>query len=568
MADYAACEKTVREKHPGKPMCGYQNCVDAQPMIDATCHDRGWQGGTPYWVPNFQCKDCGCYCCCSCFAYNTPIAVSKDEFKFIQDFRNGDTVLAAGKDLKWEPKTVAYSSGMGPASKGAYMVYILYGSSDDPQFLIVTEDHLFLTPEGDLVPANTIKPGEFLVSDKNKKVPVIFAVAGNYDGGVHHISTGPFDGKNLDGHLLNSNGVVSADFDVQIRYFTGSLDKKFLVKDYKQRLTVASAEYQGKHLNAAATAFITNPLKWPRDFRVQQRVNLVNVPDIAAAFFSPEQAEALETNKKIDRLPYTSPVPTQMIQYLYSLYRNFFNKPIYLVDWNNETPNAYSWSANNQDVVLLTGGFLRIAKMDMPGFAIVIAHHLAALYGKNLEKPEKIDCVGVADYYGVRTYMSILWRDILYGELVFEGFQQIKELFGYIPEVKESTDKCKNPTLACRLDTIQRAGQLMKIPDCANPDVTEFQLVKAFTKVNSGVVTVEFNEKLNIATAETVDNYVITPKVKVTGAKIKKKDFKSVALNAMIESTETHRLTVVNVLNEFDQPLAAGKNSVDITIDE
>ena len=64
----------------------------------------------------------GCYCCCSCFAYDTPISTSQDTFKVVQDFEINDPVLVAtdASLKKWVQKPVTFSSGTGPhgSSKG------------------------------------------------------------------------------------------------------------------------------------------------------------------------------------------------------------------------------------------------------------------------------------------------------------------------------------------------------------------------------------------------------------------------------------------------------------------
>lgn len=61
----------------------------------------------------------GCYCCCSCFAYDTPIATTENTVKAIQDFVLNDPVLVAeGADLKsWVQKPVLFSAGTGADGK-------------------------------------------------------------------------------------------------------------------------------------------------------------------------------------------------------------------------------------------------------------------------------------------------------------------------------------------------------------------------------------------------------------------------------------------------------------------
>src|SRR6185503_16881439 len=44
-----------------------------------------------------------CYCCCSCFAGNTPIEATPGQYTLARDIHDGDEILAAGVALNWEP---------------------------------------------------------------------------------------------------------------------------------------------------------------------------------------------------------------------------------------------------------------------------------------------------------------------------------------------------------------------------------------------------------------------------------------------------------------------------------
>ncbi len=72
--------------------------------------------------------DKGCYCCCSCLAYDTPIAVTKDTEKMVQEFSVNDPVLVAeNADLKsWVQKPVLFSSGTGANGQNK-MIKISFG---------------------------------------------------------------------------------------------------------------------------------------------------------------------------------------------------------------------------------------------------------------------------------------------------------------------------------------------------------------------------------------------------------------------------------------------------------
>jgi hypothetical protein len=73
-----------------------------------------------------------CFCCCSCYANGTKIAVPTG-FKTIEYFQTGDEVLTASLatgSLKWNTGKVAYSMGTGPDGHQSAMVYMHYGDDD------------------------------------------------------------------------------------------------------------------------------------------------------------------------------------------------------------------------------------------------------------------------------------------------------------------------------------------------------------------------------------------------------------------------------------------------------
>ena len=150
------------------------------------------------------------------FASSTPIAVSAGQSR-ISDINVGDNVLAlSGKT--WSPQRVVFSSGT--ASGTNIMVYITYGSGSSPSTLIVSPDHVFLLSSGKLVTAQMLVPGaQQLMRHDLTPVPILTVSLGNYNGGIHDIAT-TYSPTNVttDNHLIDSNGVVSGDFFLQL-YF-------------------------------------------------------------------------------------------------------------------------------------------------------------------------------------------------------------------------------------------------------------------------------------------------------------------------------------------------------------
>src|SRR4029077_10191917 len=106
-----------------------------------------------------------------------------------------------------------FSQGTSGASRQKYTVVVTYADTA----IAVTSDHLFLMRDQTLKRADRLTPGDILVSPGGKPVPVNSVHIGDYLAGFHHIATSKeAPGPDLEGHLLNTNGVVSADYTVQL----------------------------------------------------------------------------------------------------------------------------------------------------------------------------------------------------------------------------------------------------------------------------------------------------------------------------------------------------------------
>lgn len=551
-------------KSMGEKMCDLSLCDKIQKNIDERCHAKGWSPGEPYIVY----KEDGsiCYCCCSCFAYDTPIAIGADAYKLIQEFEIGDTVLAAGTGLEWKPATVQFSSGIKPNTQESFMVYFRYKTSEgNPQELIVTEDHLFLMPNGKLLPANVLRAGDTLVRADGSQAIIDFAVSGSYTGGVHHIATGDYDGGSLDGHLLNSNGIVSADFSVQIRYITDNLDDSVLVADAGTRARIGSDEYLQQNVSAAANAFIGDPSVWPEGLRIYHRTNLINVPTDARSFITDDQAQDI-LDSGAPRRDFTNQPALQMVSYLFRVFKGFYPNAVYVLDWNNPMPNAYAWNSYGQDFVMLTGGMVRMYAMQTESLSLVLSHCLASLYGSDPENnPQPLYCVGPADYDGVGVYMSNVWRDQTFAQTFTLALQQIEKFFSYISEAnRKEGKKCLRPSIDCRMVTFRAAASLMDLPMCANPNTQEFGIVSATP--TSTQVSVLFNQPVNQETAETVANYSLIPAGEISAATVSVFNNTQVILDVPIEAGVKYMLTVENVTSADDQLISPTMNTASFTL--
>ena len=141
MSDFPACDASLQAAHnAGDPWnyCSTVHCDDISSYNHQFCYCQG-QFNRPPYIVNGQCingvgslipiANPGCYCCCSCFAYDTPIAVTANTTKAVQEFVINDPVwVAEGADLKtWVQKPVAFSSGTGSHGQNR-LIKIHYGT--------------------------------------------------------------------------------------------------------------------------------------------------------------------------------------------------------------------------------------------------------------------------------------------------------------------------------------------------------------------------------------------------------------------------------------------------------
>jgi hypothetical protein len=438
------------------------------------------------------------------------------------------------------------------------MVSLQYQSGEElPQLLICTEDQLLLNVDKLLVPAGVIRGGDKLITASGDEVTVLFAVSGDYQGGVHHISVGTFDNSTIEGHLLNTNGIVSADFSVQLSNITGEIDPALMIADLNTRLKVGTEEYEKQYSNSRAAEFVADPKQWPQGFTAINRTSLVNIPPGAYGYLTDEQSQEL-LDSDAPKRDYTSQTAIYYVDFLFQQFQGFFPDTVYILDWDNPRPNAYSWLQSRQRFIVMTGGLARLYALNLEGMAMIISHHLATFYGKDMPNGIGVECVGPADYYGLQNIYRYVWRENYFRNSFPLAYQQVEKMFSYITHSSGGTDKCNNPGLDCRLLTLQAAAASAVVPPCADPThMNDFQVVEAVP--SSGEVRVVFNHNLNVDTAETKENYTISPTVEVQSAVLDTGD--AVILSAAIDPGVAYTLTVENVLSADGELLMEGGNT-------
>ncbi len=224
------CREEIRKRQPpvycDEISAGY--CQKVQVKIDQYCKHTGFPADLP--VPQIVQDGQMCWCCCDCLAFHTPVEVAPGAFRFIQEIEPGETVLTTGLHAgTWTPRRVVSCGGIDPGVELEGIYALTFRCGAEVRHLVATADHLFLNPDGKLVPVRELGPGALLRSAAGGYAEVLHAVVGTYSGGIRHVELGDYiPGEPLDGHLLNANGLIAADLSVQLAYFAGQLNETVL----------------------------------------------------------------------------------------------------------------------------------------------------------------------------------------------------------------------------------------------------------------------------------------------------------------------------------------------------
>lgn len=537
---------------------GVTFCGEIQTELNDLCerHNRGSDYPMVQNSPNGK-----CYCCCSCLAYRTPIQVGDyddQEYQFVENIVPGDEVLATNADASgWVHKKVSDIGGIAPELHMTFMFFITYEFADGTKSsIITTADHLFLLPSGKLRAADNLRAGDHLRQADGELATVTFVAYGSWTGGVRSIALGEYKkGDPLDGHLVNSNGVVSADLAVQNVYYGEDLGE---VTDMLDRAPIGTPEFFSEHADTAEyETFVNTPELWPTNF-VPMPAELINIPASAKGYLSPIQATNVQNNMPTQNPSNGATIPSA--QYVFSIASAFYDDIIFLLDWNNPTPNAWYFNQTKQNFIVLTGGLVRLPFMDVGGLSLIVSNLIARYQGAK--------CTGDADYEGAFDVMRLMWMDDLYIDQLTAGLAQIEQYFDLIDPVNRKEDPnniCLQPSTQCRIDAMNNGSMMRGVPDCAKVPPA-FRLDAAFPTANN-VVVLDFSKDVDPVTVRNVKNYAIASTVKVRRARADASDQRKVELHvAGLKKGTEYTVTVKNILDMRGQLISADFDSAKFTI--
>jgi hypothetical protein len=592
MAEYNQCLKNAQQIDPKATLCAQwvceQNTTAAQ--VAKFCHCQSPYPPPPPGQPCphgantpvvvFDTPTSTCFCCCSCFAYGTPVATAPGQYRAIETFAVLDPVLAAGGDLQWKELTVEFSNGVLPHSEhGKTMMTVYYGDVAAPRSLVVTPDHVFLLASGKLKRAEMLVPGtDQLVDPQGNPVALLAKETGGWFGGVHHIATTKTVAVSLEGHLLDSNGVVTGDWAVQIADLEGGALGGIL--DHAEGAPVDTTDAfmeAHPHLGSNRFAAVAAPEldlqeARPGKFRPYGQ-RMLEVPEDACTFISRRQAQSILANPTAPQRPVTSIAGQDAAWYLFRLYGAFYPDVHFELVWDELLPNAYSWETFGVKIVVLSGGLVRTPGISFSGLALVLAHEIGHLYGGPPLVPDtEYSCEGQADYAATSAVMRGSFYASQYPATVSSAVEEIRGFFDLIdPKLREGKPgaTCNGISTDCRLDAMVAGMMMTALPACAGgPGVDYLVVESAVASHGEGEkdtqVRVSFNVDVNPATVEELRHWVFTPAAELVSAQVDGEDGAVVQLVAQLDPATEYRLTVANVLSSDGLSIENGKQTVPV----
>lgn len=473
--------------------------------------------------PNWQIKNC--YCCCACFANDTPVA-TPDGQKQIASIVVGEQVLAGSvtdTGVSWSPTRVSFSEGTERGNEPA-MVFLVYG--DDNRLLVASPDQVFMLADGSLTTAAVLVPGQELRDADGNPVPVKTASLGPYVGGVHHIATetGKKWSGSIDGHLILAGGVVAGDYVLQLHF-----------PEVPQ--AAKTAGHDGlPHIGTAKYAQTHGSVRRLGDTHIYARTDLpeeetpetsalfqaytvkTQIPFGALSWITPAQADDILANGKqrpvTNRAGYTSAV--QAAELLHGFYPDIH----FYVDWGMNDPNVFAFHQYGEKFVVFSGGLARMDGFFYEGITMAMAHGAALFLGGEPQDARGMSCMGQADLYSFGVMSQKIWFGNAWIGQVFPAFQQINALFGFISKDNRGgnpRNACGDPGIDCRLGAMQSGMGGGNLPPCAG-GATKPPVTLQAAQGDAAGVTLTFSQGITAETAQDPANYTITPAAAITGA--------------------------------------------------
>ncbi|SDA19773.1 hypothetical protein SAMN05216315_11239 [Nitrosospira sp. Nsp18] len=587
------CQDVVNQSASYHSLCGNGGDATMYTPVQCTACTNG-QSYLYFPAPTFfaQCAAQGtgwgpsfCYCCCSCFANDTVIAIPGGG-KAIYLFTVGEAVMAGSADssdgklgINWAEAVVNFSAGTGSKGHQPMMVYIsLTGKT--PHELICSTDQVFLLADGKYTRAEKLRPGQQLVDKDGDPVSLDLISIGSYDGGVHHISTDQAWHKKPDGHLLLAGGVVAGDYTLQL-YFD-QLPAEMKEDGYEAKPTLGTPGYDTTHANTVKRAealfeFVGSNMKSQDVGRRIMAAGLFKTYSVATAYI-PYGAQALFTQdqaadiaKNGSQAPISNNISQGTFNTIVKQFAGFYPDIDFYFDILDIVPNLYAFEYLGRQTVVVSGGLGRMKGFNYEGMFMAMAHGISCFYGGEPKNSFGYSGVGQADWYAFGVIGKLCWSSAPAMAYLLEARKQWAALFELVSPANAKgnpNDPLNDPSLACRSQTVDVAIAGGNLPECAGGESLSKISLQQAAAISDSDVVLNFSLALDDASGTNVANYSLNPDAKVTSATLDTVTGFIVHLKADLEPNTEYEVTVKNLVSILGTGLDPEHTSVGFTSPE
>jgi Hint domain len=545
-------------------------CVKCQGGVLDPCNAIDFK----YFKPNLVYRECtklgqdwtviNCYCCCSCFAYGTPVEVP-DGTRAIELIARGDEVLTgwrgADGELDWRPLGVTFSDGAASQVSHA-TVYLHYGPAEQPRDLICSSDQVLMLADGGLVTASMLRQGDMLTGGDGKPVEVLAIGMGEYSGGVHHIGTGAARTSDngtplVDGHLIVAGGLVAGDFFLQS--YWDSIPNQHKADDVDQRHELGTPEYEERHRGAkvrTAVLFGAPPHAGaePQQGSFRLFTDSTPLPLDTASFLDADQSQDVLANGQ--QMPLGNNMPKGLVTQIFDGLRGYYPDLTFYLDWYEMLPNVHAVQQYGQNIVVVTGGLARLVGFGYEGLVMAIAHGIQRFSGNPPKGVFGLTGTGAADYFGFGLTSRRIWVGRPWVTYTTTAIKQMESLFELIDDDHKGgnpKDPVNQPSIHCRQGCMESGFGGGDLPECAGGPPPPKIALESVTAPSVARVNVALSLPPTVETGNDPKNFTITPEAPVTAAQIDERSNFLVTLTAELERDTSYELTIHDLESPFGE---------------
>jgi hypothetical protein len=425
-----------------------------EPLVQA-CTENA-QAGNLVFLDRAKSPGGSCHCECGGFAIDTPVAIDAGESMALDRIEAGASVLALGRDGQWRPTLVAL--GRRHRQPGRPMHRAIHVEVANGTTIVTTAGHVFLLGDrSTLRRADRLQPGDELLDARTLAPVAIERIeAATYQGAMRNLGVVASDaGPGPWGHLLDTAGLVSGDYSVQL----AGADA-----DAGPAAQAGSGSWSSLHARApdgvAPLRFVSGP-RTP-------------IPSDAIPFLPPGEDRAAAGKLR----PLDDPAALAMAEYLLNKYQRAYPEVVFQLAWENDKVNAVVHKDGDVRTVTIMGGAFRHVDMGAEGAGLILAHELGHHFGGEPKSQSAAhawaSCEGQADYWGAAVAQRNVWWGPQAVENTRKGARQLYRVMtgglakpGAGSATSRATGLCGNPPPTCRRDTYLAGNRLDPKPACA-----------------------------------------------------------------------------------------------------